>query len=100
MKGGPFMKRWKHKMKRWLTTQMELPADVTMDLPRITMIGQLHIYIENHRGLLSFSDSELRLLLKQGQLLIKGNSFVIKTILPEEILLEGKIHQVIYLDKA
>jgi sporulation protein YqfC len=100
MKGGPFMKRWKHKMKTWLTTQMELPADVTMDLPRITMIGQIHIYIENHRGLLSFSDSELRLLLKQGQLLIKGNSFVIKTILPEEILLEGKIHQVIYLDKA
>lgn len=87
-------------MKRWITNQMDLPADVTMDLPRITMIGQIHIYIENHRGLLSFSDGELRLLLKQGQLLIKGNSFVIKTILPEEILLEGKIDQVIYLEKA
>lgn len=49
---------------------------------------------------LSFTDQELRLLLKQGQLLIKGKSFVIKTILPEEILLEGKIDQVIYLDKV
>ncbi|MFZ3588199.1 sporulation protein YqfC [Bacillus sp. DJP31] len=94
------MKKLRTKMKRWMTHQLSLPADVTMDLPRITMIGQIHIYIENHRGLLSFSDQELRLLLKQGQLLIKGNSFVIKTILPEEILLEGKIEQVIYLEKA
>lgn len=78
---------------------MELPADVMMDLPRITMIGQIHIYIENHRGLLKFSDTEIRLMLKQGQLLVKGNSFVIRTILPEEILLEGKIDQVTYLEE-
>ncbi len=82
-----------------MTTNMELPQDVMMDLPRITMIGQIHIYIENHRGLIAFSDKELRLLLKQGQLLIKGQSFVIKTILPEEILLEGKIDQVTYISE-
>nr|WP_250886444.1 sporulation protein YqfC [Bacillus sp. SM2101] len=92
------MKKLRHQMRNWLTNKLELPADVTMDLPRITMIGQLHIYIENHRGLLSFSDDELRLLLKQGQLLIKGESFVIKMIQPEELLLEGKIEQVTYIN--
>jgi sporulation protein YqfC len=92
-------KKWHQRMKRWITNKMELPADVMMDLPRITMIGQIHIYIENHRGLLTFTDQELRLLLKQGQLLIKGESFVIKTILPEEILLEGKIDQVLYINE-
>jgi sporulation protein YqfC len=86
-------------MRSWLTNKLELPADIVMDLPRITMIGQIHIYIENHRGLLTFSDKELRLLLKQGQLLVRGEQFVIKTILPEEILLEGKISHVIYLDE-
>ncbi|MDX8364187.1 sporulation protein YqfC [Cytobacillus sp. IB215665] len=92
------MKKLRHQMRNWLTNKLELPADVTMDLPRITMIGQLHIYIENHRGLLSFSDDELRLLLKQGQLLVKGESFVIKMIQPEELLLEGKIEQVTYIN--
>jgi sporulation protein YqfC len=91
-------KKWRQQMRSWITTKMELPADVMMDLPRITMIGQLHIYIENHRGLLTFTDKEVRLLLKQGQLLIKGESFVIKTILPEEIMLEGKINSVLYID--
>ena len=92
-------KKWGHYVRNWMTKNMELPQDVMMDLPRITMIGQIHIYIENHRGLITFSDKELRLLLKQGQLLIKGKAFVIKTILPEEILLEGKIDQVIYLQE-
>ncbi|ANB61144.1 sporulation protein YqfC [Anoxybacteroides amylolyticum] len=93
------MKKWRQQVKKWLANQLELPADVIMDLPRITMIGHIHIYIENHRGLLTFSDKELRLLLKQGQLLVRGDEFVIKTILPEEILLEGKIQQVVYLDQ-
>jgi len=99
MKGGSFFmaKKWGQRVRNWMANKMELPQDVMMDLPRITMIGQIHIYIENHRGLLAFTDKELRLLLKQGQLLIKGKTFVIKTILPEEILLEGKIDQVVYI---
>ena len=92
-------KKWGHYLRNWITKNMELPQDVMMDLPRVTMIGHIHIYIENHRGLITFSDKELRLLLKQGQLLIKGKAFVIKAIMPEEILLEGKIDQVIYLQE-
>jgi sporulation protein YqfC len=92
------MKKWRQNITNWMTKTLELPADVVMDLPRITMIGQLHIYIENHQGVLRFTDQELRLRLKQGQLLIKGKDFVLKTILPEEILLEGTIDSVVYLE--
>ncbi|CAH0140882.1 hypothetical protein SRABI96_00474 [Peribacillus sp. Bi96] len=92
-------RNWGKKMKQLMTKTMDLPQDVMMDLPRITMIGQLHIYIENHRGLLAFTDSEVRLMLKTGQLLIKGNAFVIKTILPEEIMLEGKIDKVYFINE-
>jgi sporulation protein YqfC len=92
-------KKWGRVLRSWMTQKMELPQDVMMDLPRITMIGQIHIYIENHRGLLTFTDQEVRLLLKHGQLLIKGSSFVIRTILPEEILLEGKIDAVMYINE-
>ncbi|MGE7601176.1 sporulation protein YqfC [Peribacillus sp. NPDC097675] len=92
-------RNWGKKMKQLMTKTMDLPQDVMMDLPRITMIGQLHIYIENHRGLLAFTDSEVRLMLKNGQLLIKGNGFVIKTILPEEIMLEGKIDKVYFINE-
>jgi sporulation protein YqfC len=91
-------KKWRQKLQRWITKQLDLPEDVMMDIPRITMVGQLHIYIENHKGLLTFSEEEIRILLSKGQLLVRGESFVIKTILPEELLLEGKIEQVLYID--
>ncbi|MEJ4084277.1 sporulation protein YqfC [Bacillus altitudinis] len=92
------MGKRKNRLKAWLTRTLEIPPDVMMDLPRITMVGRLHIYIENHKGLLLFSDQEVRLMLKQGQCIISGKNFVIKTILPEEILLEGKIDEVRYID--
>ena len=42
------------------------------------MVGQIHIYIENHRGLLTFTDKEIRLLLKQGQLISEGKGLCYK----------------------
>ena len=100
MEGEWCMGKLMGPVRKWMMQHMQLPADVMMDLPRITMIGQLHIYIENHKGVLRFSKTELRLLLKQGQVLIKGDQFVIKTIFPEELLLEGRIDQVIYVNET
>ncbi|WP_280768504.1 sporulation protein YqfC [Salipaludibacillus daqingensis] len=93
------MRRFQMWIKRWMVDHMDLPEDVVMDLPRITMIGQVHIYIENHKGLIKFTNNELRLALSEGEMIISGERFVIKTILPEEILLEGYIHQISYYGK-
>lgn len=90
------MKRFQTWIKRWMVDHMDLPEDVVMDLPRLTMIGQVHLYIENHKGVVRFTNNELRLALNEGQLIISGDRLVIKSILPEEILLEGFIHQVTY----
>ncbi|TDQ41739.1 sporulation protein YqfC [Aureibacillus halotolerans] len=89
-------KRW----RRWLTRQLDLPADVTMDLPRLTMVGHLHLYIENHKGLLVYSDTELRLRLTTGQLLAQGKNFVIKKMYHDELILEGQIEQVRYINET
>ncbi|WP_096188354.1 sporulation protein YqfC [Evansella halocellulosilytica] len=91
------MKKFQRVIRQWMTKNMDLPADVMMDLPRVTMIGHFHIYIENHRGLIRFTNDELRLRLTEGELLIKGKSFVIKNILPEEILLEGVVDDVKFI---
>lgn len=91
------MKKWQQKLRTFAANKLDLPVDVAMDLPRITIIGKLHIYIENHKGLLTFTDNEFRILLKNGQLMVKGNSFVIKTILADVILLEGSIEHVYFI---
>ncbi|MBM7569625.1 sporulation protein YqfC [Aquibacillus albus] len=92
------MKKLQQKIGNWLTEHLELPPDVVLELPRITTIGQIHAYIENHHGLILFSDNELRLKMKQGYLKITGNKFVLKMMLPEEILLEGTIKEIVFIE--
>ncbi|GAB4073409.1 sporulation protein YqfC [Barrientosiimonas marina] len=91
------MKKWQQRIGPWLSKHFSLPSDVMMELPRITMIGQLHIYIENHKGLMVYSETELKLKTNKGYIQITGTAFVLKMMLPEEILLEGNIEEVKFM---
>ena len=94
------MGKIRQKLKKWAAGVLDLPPDVVLDMPRITMIGPLQMYVENHRGVLLFNRDELRLLLSnKAQLLVKGENLVIRQILPEEVMLEGMIRQVKYLEQ-
>lgn len=91
------MKRWQQRLRKGLIKYMALPSDVILELPRITMIGQIHVYVENHQGLELFSESELKLKAPKGYIQILGTSFVLKMMYPTEILLEGTIIEVKFI---
>ncbi|MBM7597927.1 sporulation protein YqfC [Virgibacillus halotolerans] len=91
------MKSWHRGIKPWLIKYFALPSDVILELPRITIIGQIHVYIENHQGLATYTDSELKLKTNKGYIQITGSSFVLKMMLPKEILLEGTIKDIQFL---
>lgn len=92
------MKRWSRRLRHLAMGVLDLPQDVVLEVPRITMIGYSQMYIENHRGVLHFSEQELRLLLTNGQMIVSGEKLVIRAILPEEVLLEGKIHSLKFVE--
>jgi sporulation protein YqfC len=76
---------------------LDLPQDVIFDLPRVTMIGNMQLYIENHRGVLHFSDSYLKLALTHGNIEIYGKQLSIRAILAEEVFVEGFIDEIKYV---
>ncbi|AVQ99408.1 sporulation protein YqfC [Oceanobacillus sp. M65] len=88
------MKKLQQGIRPWLIKYLALPSDIVLELPRITIIGQLHVYIENHKGLATYSETELKLKINKGFIQITGSAFVLKMMLPEEILLEGTIQEV------
>ena len=57
------MRRLTRKWNQFTAKILDLPQDVVQDLPRITMIGNVQLYVENHRGVLHFSseNSEARI---------------------------------------
>lgn len=78
-------------LHKWTEAIIDLPQDVFTGLPRITMIGNVQMYIENHRGVLFFSSELLRLALNKGELQVSGSQLVIRAIGQEEVFLEGSI---------
>ncbi|MBN2983309.1 sporulation protein YqfC [Cohnella algarum] len=85
------MPRVGRKLRRWTARILDLPQDVVLDLPRVTMIGGLQLTVENHRGVLHFSPGSLRLAMERGELEITGNDLVIRAIGTEEVFVEGTI---------
>jgi sporulation protein YqfC len=68
-----------------------------LDLPRMTMIGNVQLYIENHRGVQHFSSDVLKLALGKGRLEVYGKELVIRAIMSEEVFIEGIIHDIKYI---
>lgn len=85
------MTRVSRKLRKWTATMLDLPQDVALDLPRVTMIGGLQLTVENHRGILHFSPRSLKLAMNGGELEVSGEDLVIRNIGAEEVFVEGKI---------
>lgn len=85
------MPRVSRKLRKWTAAILDLPQDVALDLPRVTMIGGIQLTVENHRGVLHFSPKSLRLAMERGELEVTGEDLVIRNIGAEEVFVEGRI---------
>jgi sporulation protein YqfC len=85
------MMRVSRKLRKWTATILDLPQDVVLDLPRVTMVGGLQLTIENHRGVLHFSPNLLRLAMTGGEMEVSGQDLIIRNIGAEEVFVEGTI---------
>lgn len=90
------MSRFVRKFRKWTVDALDLPSDLVFDLPRLTLIGGKQLYIENHRGVVHFSPESLHLELSHGMIEVEGSDLVIKEIMPEEVVVEGRISGIKY----
>lgn len=91
------MRRIRKKFDHWTSKILDVPQDVTMDLPRLTLVGNTQLFIENHRGVLHFSDQYLKLALNKGIVEVRGRMLAIRIIMAEEVLVEGEITDLKYI---
>ena len=83
-------------LKEIIADFFELPREVILDLPRITMVGNIQLYIENHRGVIAYDENQVRLSVKNGVLIIQGEGLQIKNLLEEELLIKGLFESLAY----
>ncbi len=94
--GGPVEAK-SEIIKKGIADLLELPRDIVLDLPKITLVGNLQLYIENHKGIIEYSTGLIRINTKSGILVVTGSDLSIRTIVIEEIIVAGRIDKVEFL---
>ena len=85
------------KVKRQFSEAMELPGDVVLDLPKIIIIGDIQLFIENHRGIIEYTPERVRVSVGEGEVTVSGENLMLRNILPDELCVEGKIRSLGFL---
>lgn len=85
------MKKNIEDFKNNLSEAFELPLDITLDLPKIHIVGNKEVSIFNHKGIIEYTSHLIRINSKIGILKVIGTELEIKNILTEEILIVGNI---------
>lgn len=91
------MKKHSKQTTNKIITTLDLPKDLFMGYPNISLCGNREIYISNHRGILSYGQDEMIILIKDYQMQIRGKSLCIASYSKEELSIQGYIRSLEFL---
>ena len=83
------------KMQK-VTDSFELPKDIVLGIPIITAYGFNQLTIENHKGILAFSDSCVCVRCRDCTLKLTGSALEIKDFSQNLIIIYGNILGISY----
>lgn len=92
------MEKRREALSRAMADFLEIPKDLVLDLPKVTIIGRNELYLENHRGIIEYTLTRARINLSRGFLEVEGEGLEIKALLPDELSLFGEIKSIRYVD--
>lgn len=81
----------KVKFKEKVTEILELPKEIVLNIPRITMVGSGNLLIENYKGIIEYDNDRIRVNTGSGIIKITGERLVIKEITSEDLMIDGEV---------
>ena len=87
-------KRKKESVLERTAQVFDLPGDLVAGLPRMELIGDRELRMENHRGILAYGSEEIHI--SGGKLILKvrGEGLELRSMSAGELLITGQIRSV------
>ena len=70
---------------------LDLPADVLAGLPRVELVGDREVRMENHRGILAYGGEEIHVSGGKFVVQIRGEELELRSMTGLELLITGRI---------
>lgn len=80
-----------YRLREKISNTFDLPKDIVLDISKIIIIGTGQITVENHKGIIEYSEELIRINVGSSIMKLRGRKLTIKTILQEEITITGEI---------
>lgn len=84
-------------LKAAISDALELPGEITLNLPKIILVGYNQMLIENHKGVIEYTPQKVRLNSGIGVIKIEGTDLNLKNIAIDNIIITGKIKTVSFI---
>jgi sporulation protein YqfC len=81
----------KVSLKERFTELLDLPKEIVLNIPKITIVGNGDMIIENYKSLIEYESMRIRLNTGIGVIKITGSRLLIREITSEDIILCGEI---------
>ncbi len=85
-------------LRRNMTEALELPKEIMLDLPLISLVGREEITLENYKGVLEYGEERLRVGTAAGILCLRGKELCLKQLSAECMVVTGKIEGIDFLE--
>ena len=73
---------------------LDLPADALAGLPRLELVGDGELRMENHKGILAYGSEEIHISAGQFVVEIRGTGLDLRAMTGLELLITGRIEQI------
>lgn len=83
-------------LKSRMANAANMPKDVILGVPIVTLTGQIDVCIENYRGIIEYTDVLVRVKTKIGQIKVTGKELQIEYYTNDEMKVTGHITAVEY----
>ncbi|NLY55397.1 MAG: sporulation protein YqfC [Firmicutes bacterium] len=70
---------------------LDLPEEVVLNLPKVTVVAGVQVIIENHLGIILYQPDCLRIRARGGELRLEGQRLSIASISATEIVVDGRV---------
>lgn len=85
------------RFRKIITAMLELPTEIILNLPMITVVGRDELNLENYKGIVEYSEERIRIDTSCGIIRIEGRGLVLKQITSENLVVKGQIIKFEYL---
>ena len=88
------MKRKKNSMKSRINKVLEVPDEVALKVPKLTILKFEEVLIENYKGILEYQDFFVRIQTYIGIININGFELSLEEMTTDDVIVKGKIESI------